>query len=83
MHKIKNDIKQNVCGGKIKFLNSKLVNAGFGIAVIGNTINSIFDIINTSNYLKNNTNYNHNPYQISNTNIRFGSDMRHSGIMGF
>ncbi len=60
------------------------MNIAFGAATAGAAINSIFDIVNTANYLNNpNPNTYANPFQGSRAHVKYGSDLRHSGIMLF
>lgn len=82
MKKIKN--RHEIIGGKIKYLNSKMMNMSFALGVTNNTINSIFNLINTSIYLNNdNPNSHINPYQTNNIYMRMGSDIRHSSFSHF
>ncbi len=64
MTKINNQRKETYIGGKGPWKYSRTMNVAFGAATLGSAINSIFDMVNTSNYLNNQDPQNYaNPYQ--------------------
>ncbi len=81
MTKINTKQKNAYVGGK-KFGYSRCMNIAFGGALVGSAINNIFDMVNTTSYLNNDSPAAYmNPYGSDGPRIRMGSDLRHSGIM--
>ncbi len=81
MTKINKTKKDAYVGGK-KWGYSRCMNIAFATATIGSAIDSIFDMINTTNYLNNDAPAAYmNPYASHGAHVRLGSDLRHSGIM--
>ncbi len=84
MQVISDNTKYFSKGGAKKMSYSRTMNLAFGAAAIGSAIDNIFSMVNTAIYLDNpNPQNNYNPFQTSGTHIKFGSDMKHSGIMVF
>lgn len=83
MNKLNQHQKKNYEGGAA-WKYSKTMNVAFGIATVSAAINTIFDIVNTSIYLNGNSQHNQpNPYNNHGARIKYGSDIRHSGIFLF
>ncbi len=82
MQIISNDLKLQTHGGAGKLSYSKTMNIAFGAATAGSVIDNIFSMVNTAIYLNNPHPQNDiNPYHTSKAHIRYGADLKHSGIM--